>query len=125
MRRLTHTIVLAAFVFSCGGQWCALQCVAWVKMLHDYSQMVPFTEAVGMTFSGHYPCEICKALAEKKQAENDQLCSLGKYDKKFFPPLAVVVPAPIAAAMTHAASFSFLQGRSEPPPTPPPRRVVS
>ena len=125
MRRLTHLIVLAAFAFSCGGQWYALQCVAWVKMLHDYSQMVTFTEAVSMTFNGHYPCAICKALADKKQAENDKICSLGKYDKKYFPPLAVAVPVPRAAPIEHAAYFAFVQGRSEPPPTPPPRRSVS
>jgi len=125
MRRLTHLIVLAAFVFSCGGQWYALQCVAWVKMLDDYSQMVPFTEAVSMTFSGHYPCAICKALAEKKQADNEKICSLGKYDKKYFPPLAVAVPAPVGIALEHPAYFAFLPGRSEPPPTPPPRLAVS
>jgi hypothetical protein len=125
MRRLTHIIVLAAFALSCGGQWYALQCVAWVKMLHDYSQMVPFAEAVSMTFSGHHPCEICKALAEKKQAENVKLCSLGKYDKKFLPPLAVAVPAPLSTPLIHAGYFSLLQGRSEPPPTPPPRQAVS
>ncbi len=125
MRRLTHLIVLCAFALSCGGQWYALQCVAWVKMLHDYSQMVPFSEAVSMTFSGHYPCAICKALAEKKQAENDKLCSLGKYDKKYFPPLALAVPAPNFVSVEHAGYFSLLQGRSEPPPTPPPRLGVS
>ncbi len=121
MRRLTHIIVLAAFAFSCGGQWYALQCVAWVKMLHDYSQMAPFPEAVAMTFSGHYPCEICKALAEKKQTENEKICSLDKYDKKFFPPLAVEVPLPGAAPITHAGYFASLQCLSEAPPTPPPR----
>ena len=124
MRRLTHLIVLAAFVFSCGGQWYAFQCVAWVKMLHDYSQMVPFTEAVGMTFSGKYPCAICKAIAEKKQSENEKICSLEKYDKKFFPPVAVALPPPDAAAFQHAGYLSSLQTRAEPPPTPPPRPAL-
>jgi hypothetical protein len=121
MRRLTHIIVLAAFVFSCGGQWYALQCVAWVKMLHDYSQMVPFTEAVGMTFSGKYPCEICKAIAEKKQAENDKIFSLEKYKKIFLLLVAVALARPDAVRFQHAGYLSFLQTRAEPPPTPPPR----
>jgi len=125
MRRLTHIIVLAAFAFSCGGQWYAFQCVAWVKMLHDYSQVAPFPEAVSMTFSGKYPCEICKALAEKKQAENDKLCSLEKYDKKYFPPLTVDVPAPVASPVEHATYIPFLLSRSEPPPTPPPRLALA
>jgi hypothetical protein len=124
MRRLTHFIVLAAFVFSCGGQWYALQCVAWVKMLHDYSQMVPFTEAVSMTFSGQYPCAICKAIADKNQAENDKIVSFQKYDKKYFPPVAVAPPRPDAVAFQYASSLNSLQARSEPPPTPPPRLAL-
>ena len=125
MRRLTHIIVLAAFVFSCGGQWYVLQCVAWVKMLHDYSQMVPFTEAVGMTFSGKYPCEICKAIAEKKQSENDKICSLEKVEKKFFPPVAIGLARPNVVLIKYADYLSFLQARSEPPPTPPPRPALA
>jgi hypothetical protein len=124
MRRLTHLIVLTAFVFSCGGQWYVLQCVAWVKMLHDYSQMVPFTEAVSMTFSGQYPCAICKAIAEKKQAENDKLCALDKYEKKFFPPVAVALARPGATSFDYPDFLSSLQARSEPPPTPPPRPAL-
>jgi hypothetical protein len=124
MRRLTHIIVLAAFVFSCGGQWYVLQCVAWVKMLHDYSRMVPFTEAVGMTFSGQYPCPICKAIAEKKQAENDKLCSLEKYGKKFFPPAAVAPVRPEGVPFQYPGCMSSLQTRAEPPPTPPPRQAL-
>jgi hypothetical protein len=125
MRRLTHIIVLAAFVFSCGGQWYFLQGVAWIKMLHDYAQMVPFTEAASMTFSGKYPCEICKAIAEKKQAENDKICSLEKYDKKFFPPVAIALPLPDAASFQYPGHLNSFQSRSESPSTPPPRRALA
>ena len=124
MRRLTHAIVLAAFVFSCGGQWYALQCVAWIKMIHDYSQMVPLTEAVSMTFSGKYPCAICKAIAEKQQAENDRICSLDKYEKKFTPPLAITLAPPAAAPVRYADYLGFWQSRTEVPPLPPPRPVL-
>ena len=125
MRRLTHIMVLAAFVFSCGGQWYVLQCVAWVNMLHEYSQMVPFTEAVSMTFSGQYQCAICKAIAEKNQSENDKLCSLEKYEKKFFPPLADVLARPGSASLVYPGYLNSLQARSEAPPTPPPRQVLA
>lgn len=125
MRRLTHIIVLAAFVFSCGGQWYVLQGVAWVKMLHDYSQMVPFTEAVSMTFSGQYPCEICKALAEKNQAENDKICSLDKFEKKLFPSVALSPAKPNATAVHYLGIVSFFSDRTDSPPTPPPRRALA
>jgi len=125
MRRLTHIIVLAAFVFSCGGQWYALQCVAWIKMLHDYSQMVPFAQAVGMTFSGQYPCEICKAIAEKKQGEDNKVLTLNKFDKKFFPPVAAVLLRPQGSLLQFPVYLSSLQFRAEPPPTPPPRPALA
>ncbi len=94
-------------------------------MIHDYSQMVPFTQAVGMTFSGQYPCEICKAIEEKKQSENDKLCSLEKYEKKFFPPIAVAVARPAATSFQYTIDPNFLQTLAEPPPTPPPRSALA
>jgi hypothetical protein len=125
MRRLTHLVVLAAFIFSCGGQWYALQCVAWINMIHDYSQMVPFTEAVSMTFSGKYPCAICKALAEKKQSENEKIASVEKYAKKFFAPVVDDVAAPSVAAIHYPDFLNALQTRAEAPPSPPPRVALS
>ena len=125
MRRLTHIIVLAAFIFSCGGQWYALQCVAWVKMIHDYSQMVPFTEAIGMTFSGQYPCAICKAIADNKQVENDKNSVRARKIRE------EILSAPIAVALANrpnAASFQYadyltllFRAARNLLPTPPPR----
>jgi hypothetical protein len=124
MRRLTPIIVLAAFVFSCGGEWYVLQGIAWIKMIHDYSQMVPLAQAVSMTVSGQYPCEICKAIAEKKQAENDKLASFAKYEKKFFPPVEIALAPPQADSISYFVRSPSLRTRSETPPTPPPRLVL-
>ena len=125
MKRLTHLLVLAAFLFSCGGQWYALQGIAWVKMIHDYSQSVPLAEAVGMTFSGDFPCAICKAISEKKQSENNKICSLEKYEKKFFPPEAASMVEPAVSGWEYPAFSEHLLTRAEPPPTPPPRTALS
>lgn len=125
MRRLTHLVVLVAFVFSCGGQWYALQCVAWIKMIHDYSQMVPFTEAVSMTFSGQYPCAICKAIAEKQAADNDKIFNAEKFAKKLVASVSIFVPLPHVAAFSYSAYRNFLRFRSDTPPTPPPRLALS
>ncbi len=94
-------------------------------MLHDYSQMVPFTEAVSMTFSGQYPCAICKAIAEKKQSENDKICSLEKFEKKFFPPVSITLVRPTAVSFQYTDYLNSLQARSEAPPTPPPRPALA
>jgi hypothetical protein len=126
MRRLTHFIVLAAFVFSLGGHWYLLQGLAWVNMVREYSQMVPFTQAVSMTLSGQYPCPICKAIAEKKNSEQGKLISLDKYDKKFCPPAAMAAVAlPLPVLISYADSRASLRFRSETPPTPPPRSVLA
>jgi hypothetical protein len=124
MRRLTHLIVLGAFIFSCGGHWYVLQGIAWINMIHQYSQFVPLSEAVSMTLSGKYPCRICQAIAEKKQSENNQLLPLDKYEKKFFPPVVMAAAGPSVAALEYPTISERLSTRSEAPPTPPPRSLA-
>lgn len=121
MRRFTILVVLVAFIFSCGGQWYVLQVVAWGNMIRDYSQMVSLGEAVSMTFSGQYPCPICKTIQEKKQSENNNLCAIEKYEKKFFPPLAIGVMQPQPMQVEYPNLVQAFTGHSEAPPTPPPR----
>ena len=121
MRRLTQSLVLAAFMFSCGGHWCVLQGVAWIGMIHQYSQVVPLAEAVSMTFSGKYPCALCKAIAEKKESERLQLCAVEKYEKKFFSPVVVPRTDLLVVPLQYPDYLISLQIRTEPPPTPPPR----
>jgi hypothetical protein len=125
MRRLTHLVVLVAFALSCGGQWAAFQCIAWGNMIREYSQMVPLTQAVEMTFSGHYPCAICKALAERKSAEQQKELSLAKYDKKYPLPAVVTLAKPVVAEVTYTEPAFVFSSRSESPPTPPPRTALS
>ena len=125
MRRLTHLIVLCAFVFSCGGPYGIFQCIAWVTMVHDYAQVVPLGEAVSMTFSGEYPCEICKAITEKKSSDAQKTLVLGKYEKKFFPPIAMAIAPPAFVTFQHLCAVTLLRFRAEAPPTPPPRRALA
>jgi hypothetical protein len=95
-------------------------------MIHDYSQMVPLTEAVSMTFSGKYPCAICKAIAERKQSENTKTLALEKYDKKALPPVATVTSVnPVVSSVNYLTYQNSLQLRTEAPPTPPPRQALS
>ena len=122
MRRLTILVVFVAFTFSCGGQWAVLQIVAWTNMIREYSEMVPFTRAVEMTFSGQYPCELCKAIAEKKKSETAKMLALHKQDKQAGPPAVVATATPTETSPRYFLSRGpFLQTRSEAPPTPPPR----
>jgi hypothetical protein len=91
-------------------------------MIHDYSRMVPLAEAVEMTFSGKYPCAICKAIAERKQSENTKVATISKYEKKLVPPSLSVAPRSTPPSpQTFAARELFFETWSEAPPTPPPR----
>lgn len=122
MRRLTLLLVLVAFTFSCGGQWYVLQCVAWTNMIREYSQMVPLTQAVQMTFSGQYPCALCKVIAQKEQSQNLKIATLQKQEKKRLSAEVIVAPLqPSVSPQTFLVRPEFLQARSEAPPTPPPR----
>jgi hypothetical protein len=118
-------IVLAAFIFSCGGQWYVLQGIAWANMIREYSQMVPLDQAIQMTFSGQYPCAICKAIAEKKQTENDKACSFDKHEKKFFSSIEIAVANPCDASFLYPDFTNSFRSRTEIPPTPPPRLSLS
>ena len=122
MRRVTFLVVLVAFIFSCGGQWVVMQGVAWVNMIREYSGMVPFSQAVQMTFSGQYPCAICKAIAEKKEQDNAKLAFLFKQETKMISPgLEVLAPRFASSPQTFLVRKAFFQTRSDVPPTPPPR----
>jgi hypothetical protein len=125
MRRLTHWIILVAFVFSCGGQWGAFQVIAWGNMIREYSEMVPLAQAVEMTFSGKYPCAICKAIAERKSSEQQKQIALLKAEKKFPLPVIVKLAPPMIADVAYLEPTFVFSSRAESPPTPPPRDVLS
>ena len=125
MRRLAHLIVLVAFIFSCGGQWAAFQVIAWANMIREYSEMVPLTQAVQMTFSGRYPCAICKAIAERKSAEQQKELARAKYEKQYPLPAVVTLALPKVSATSWLEPAFVFSSRTETPPTPPPRLALS
>jgi hypothetical protein len=127
VRRLAHLIVLAAFILSCGGQWYVLQCVAWANMIREYSEIVPVTQAVQMTFSGQYPCAICKAIAERKSSEQQKSLAFEKYEKKFTAPVSIELATvePNISSSPYLVYVGFLRSRTDTPPTPPPRLALS
>jgi len=126
VRRLTFIVTLTAFIFSCGGQWPFLQCLAWANMIREYSQMVPLAQAVHMTFSGQYPCAMCKAIAEKKRSDDNKVATLFSHEKKLFP-ATLVMKAKFVVGSPQSFVFRerIFQDWSESPPTPPPRSALS
>jgi len=49
-----------------------MQTWAWVSMLNDRIPEQGLEQALDTTFSGEYPCEKCKAIAEIKIQESNQ-----------------------------------------------------
>lgn len=122
MRRFTLLAVFVAFTFSCGGQWAVLQVVAWTNMIREYSEMAPLAQAVKMTFSGQYPCALCKTIADKKETENAKMLTLHKQETQICPAVMSFADRMSAVVPNYFMSpDDFLQSRSEAPPTPPPR----
>jgi hypothetical protein len=114
-------LIVVALITTIGGHWVILQSVAWVSMAITYSQEAPLAEALVKTFDGKHPCQLCEVVKSGKQAEKKQP-SL-KVETKFeFLPLrtAFFVSAPVVLSAP-VADPGAGHGRSESPPTPPPR----
>lgn len=125
MRRLAYLLVLAAFVFSSGGQWSLLQGLAWANMIREYAHAVPLAQAVQMTLSGEYPCPLCKAIAEKKNSEQQKALTLDKHDHKFVLPVACRPFSPAGTPLVYGERPQTWSSRGDPPLSPPPRPALS
>ena len=128
-RKLGLVCAALAFFSIAGGHWTVLQSVAWVEMLHSYSQQSgSLAVAVEQTFDGQHPCELCQQIQVGKAREHREspaapdakddakvkalvadsvLCPFVRTTEEVFFPRAVSVVGP---------------RRAEQPPTPPPRR---
>jgi hypothetical protein len=122
-RRLGTALVCLAMFSIAGGHWAVLQTVAWAGMLQDYSRNDGLVLAAQKTFSGQYPCAMCKRIAEKQSGEQKTplVKSETKADKliahhaaaTLFPPSPDYLLAIPAALPPDALSFE--------PPQPVPR----
>jgi hypothetical protein len=82
--RITSNILLTLAIFSIvGGEWTLFQAIAYGKMIYSYSSEGSLQSALEKTFSGKYPCHLCKkiSLERKKTANYDSF--LQKNTKKW------------------------------------------
>ena len=86
--------------------------------------MVPLTRAVEMTFSGQYPCALCKAIAEKQQSQDLKTMVAFKQAKKLLSSVLSVKERPAdVAPRSYEFREPLFESITEAPPTPPPRLV--
>lgn len=118
-------VTIAALCLALGLQWLALQSIAWTTMLVRNAQECSLSEALFRTFDGAHPCDFCHAVADGAKPEKDQQM----IPVSFKPDLIcatrrVVFPvdwSPCEYPEVHAELRVLLF----PPPTPPPRQVLS
>jgi len=125
-RNLSIGCLLFAWLCANGALWNVVQVVAWVKMYHDYSRVMPAARALQITFDGSAPCELCRITQKAHDAERDQLpkdvlpgATLGKIllVSETAAPLVLVRPAADWPGVVDAAGLI----RCEAVPVPPPR----
>ena len=108
-------------VLAVGSHWIILQTAAWTGMLFTYSQSSTFEEAFSKTFSGDYPCRLCKLV--KSVQEKERQAETVKVESKLEFTFATGEPLLFPPASSRP-SFVWTEHsdlRAPPPPVPPPR----
>lgn len=122
-RRFQITCLLLAWFAATGAQWDLVQVFGWARMLAQYAQTMPLTEAVKKTFGGEM-CGVCAAVSHAKQDADSTNAPGGKLDLKlplvFEPTPAFVLGASGASVWRHPEARAPGADRA-PPPLPPPR----
>ncbi len=123
LARLARLIVFFAAVQILGGHWLALQSVAWVGMLANYTRGETLAAAIEKTFDGANPCGLCKVVKSGREKEQKQEM-VGDIVKLVAVLGAVVwMPLPSGADWKYFARVAGMAPRSVAPPTPPPQGV--
>ena len=123
MRRLAQLALVGALCGGLGGQWLALQSVAWTSMLVQNSLRGSLREAVSRTFDGAHPCSLCHVVQKGRSAEkkNDGQPGTPRIDLVCPPAARPLVRefVPFVYLVTNVSLGEFGQS----PPVPPPRFI--
>lgn len=124
-RTLSTTCLLLAWLCANGAVWNVVQVVAWAKMFHTYSQMMPVTDALELTFDGSAPCEMCTIAQAGQDTARKQLprdAALGGGEEKILfvsdcaPAAVLVAPDFSWPGLVHEAGLTRIEAVPVPPP---------
>ena len=123
--RLSRAVVILALCVSIDGHWIALQSVAWGAMIVEYSQQVSLAKAVGQTFDGDHPCNLCKGItaAQHSQKKSDAQPVTVKPD--LICATRTIALLPRGTDFFFAAMEMSASELAHSPPTPPPRSELA
>jgi hypothetical protein len=120
LSKLGKVVVVFSLVAALSAHWALLQTVAWTTMLASNLQSFSLHDTVTMTFDGHHPCPLCKAIAAAKKSEQKNQVTF-EQPRLDFPPvegsLVLIAPSRVEISSPDMFAESILQK----PPTPPPR----
>ena len=125
-RRISTICLLLAWLCANGAVWNVVQMVAWTKMFHDYSQVMPVSQALELTFDGSAPCNLCQISQDAQDTARSQLPSEaalgGGIDKILLiadnaPVVVLMPPLTVWPGLAHETGLT----RTGTVPVPPPR----
>jgi hypothetical protein len=119
--KLGRSLALVAVFAICGGQWAALQTLAWGRMLVDYTQQLTITQAIAKTFDGVHQCPMCKQVetGSSKQKQPRQQGNLAKQVLLYTSAQSFIFPKP--SGFRYPLADLLAKTRKQEPPSPPPR----
>jgi hypothetical protein len=131
LRKMGSAACLLAVLATLGGHWVALQSLAWVRMIVQYSQQGSFTSALAKTFDGRHPCNLCVTIQQGRQQEQQEHQELPwvRLGEAFdlvcdLRPTSVPLP-PVATFPAVAFVPSWHADFIDSPLTPPPRQPAA
>ncbi|HEX2861643.1 MAG TPA: hypothetical protein VHN79_08385 [Lacunisphaera sp.] len=126
MRRSLATIcLLVAWLCANGAVWNVVQVVAWAKMFHGYSQVMPAAQALALTFDGSAPCDLCTISQGAQDTARSQLpqdAALGWGAEKILfvsdsaPATVLAAPAPTWPSPAAEVGLTRIGSVPVPPP---------
>jgi hypothetical protein len=121
LAQIGRFVVAFALCVSMGGQWVAMQSIAWTTMVISYSQHCSFRQAIVRTFDGGHPCDLCKGINKARGEEKKQDSQLSVSKTDLICTIRRVVLVPPFASLTFAQLITSPTDGFQEPPSPPPR----
>lgn len=123
LAKLTRLAVVVMLLCTVGAHWTILQSVAWMRMAVTFSQDASLAEALVKTFDGKHPCDLCKLVQQGKKSEQRQDSQKSQTKIDVFlvsgqESLSAPLMEPLPRLIDRLPDLS-----SQPPPSPPPRRL--
>ncbi len=114
------SLALIACLHLIGGHWLALQTVAWVDMFVENQRSDSLLEALGKTFDGEHPCNLCHTVEKGQQDEGDQQPTLLISQLIAILPAVNPLPPVISTDLFYFSTSDELSSIRLTLPTPPP-----